>query len=317
MSPRPTPSGAKPAPRYRQGNGTVGVAIPTRDRPELLRITLASVVGQTRPPDHLVVVDNSQRDPAAVEAVCAEFGPGVVSYREPIRDLSFNENHQRALSEVTGEFVAVMQDDDLYLATFLERAVAALTANPFASLFAVNLQTIDVEGAMLRERAWPDFRSETLSSGEFLTAAIMRMSPVHLSGSLARSEAAKVTGFVESDGGCSDVGYFLRIGAAGEVIFLDEPLAQIRVHNATASNQQGWYGSETVHFRPLEWQVKKRFLASQPARLALGDSLESVKKSAARALWHEYWLIVRSRNAPLEARKICLRAMKQLVEALR
>jgi glycosyltransferase involved in cell wall biosynthesis len=302
---------------YAPGDRTVGIAIPTRDRPGLLRVTLTSVVEQTRPPDRLLVVDNSQRDPEATSRVCAEFGPGVVTYLPPVRDLSFNENHQRALSEVTGEFIAVMQDDDVYRPTFLERAIGALAANPHASLFAVNYQPIDVQGNVLHESAWPDFRPGTLSSAQFLQRALEEMSPVHLSASLVRSAAAKVTGFVEADGGCSDVGYFLRVGAAGEVILLNEPLSQIRLHDGTASHEQGWYQGTTLGFRPLEWKVKERFLASQPAKLALGDSLPSVRSTAARALLREYWTILRSRNAPLRARRICLRGMLDLVGAIR
>jgi rhamnopyranosyl-N-acetylglucosaminyl-diphospho-decaprenol beta-1,3/1,4-galactofuranosyltransferase len=44
------------------GAQTVVAVVVTRDRLELLRESLAAVAGQTRPPDHLVVVDNGPDD---------------------------------------------------------------------------------------------------------------------------------------------------------------------------------------------------------------------------------------------------------------
>jgi rhamnopyranosyl-N-acetylglucosaminyl-diphospho-decaprenol beta-1,3/1,4-galactofuranosyltransferase len=74
--PRPsTPAGTQARPAEPGlPHGSVVVAIVTWRRPELLRTALASLGRQSRPADHLVVVDNDA-DPAVAEVVAAFPGP--------------------------------------------------------------------------------------------------------------------------------------------------------------------------------------------------------------------------------------------------
>ncbi len=293
----------------------VTVVIPTRDRTTYLGFAIDSVLAQTRPPSRLVVVDNSQKNAAAVRELCESYGDGVVEYLPPLRDLSFNENHQRALSAATTPLVCVMQDDDVYRPTFMERAVAALNAEPRASIFAVNYAVLDSDGHEIQDRAWTLFPAGTLSSADFVAHVISHMSPVHLSASMFRREAACSAAFYEQDAMASDIGFFLRVACAGPVILLDEPLSAIRTHNQTESSKQGWmYGSasHTSSMIPLEWGVKDRFLQSVPAKTVLGDRLNSVRgQGAARAL-DLYKGVIRQSDSSKAERVACGRFAVQL-----
>lgn len=289
----------------------VTVAIPTRDpNPGYLKANLDSVLAQTRRPNRIVVVDNSQKDPAAVRDLCESYGAGVIDYFPPARNLSLSENHQRALALCQTPFICVMQDDDVYTPTFVERAIEAFRADEKAVLFAVNYGVIDEQGTIIRERAWPSFRAGTLTTVEFLSYAIELMSPVHLSASMFRREASVSTGFSEADTTCSDIGFFLRVACAGSVILLDEPLAYIREHARSASFDQGWYGKKNsivISVFPIEWKTKDLFLVSSPAKQALGDQLELLRSRAEKRLIHGYLSVVRGRGYPMHARLACLR----------
>ena len=109
-----------PSPR-RRGNGaaapaalgvtvTPGVcaAICTRDRTDRLRRALRSLMGQTREPAEILVVDNAPGGPATRSLVRDEF-PGVRYVMEPVPGLDFARN--RALRETSREIVAFMDDD--------------------------------------------------------------------------------------------------------------------------------------------------------------------------------------------------------------
>ena len=86
----------------------VCAAICTRDRTDQLRRALRSLMGQTRKPEEILVVDNAPGGPATRNLVRDEF-PGVRYVMEPVPGLDFARN--RALRETSREIVAFMDDD--------------------------------------------------------------------------------------------------------------------------------------------------------------------------------------------------------------
>jgi GT2 family glycosyltransferase len=108
-------------------SGEVTVVIPTRDRPALLADALASVAAQEHPPARTIVVDDGSAHPvavdggAAVEVIRHGQGTGVAAARN------------RGLERVTTEWVAFLDDDDLWAPPKLGRQLAV--AADFAAAF--------------------------------------------------------------------------------------------------------------------------------------------------------------------------------------
>lgn len=102
-------------------SGEVTVVIPTRDRPALLADALASVAAQNHPATRTLVVDDGSMEPpatapeGAVEVVRGGAGGGVSAARN------------RGLERVTTEWVAFLDDDDLWAPHKLARQLAAAT----------------------------------------------------------------------------------------------------------------------------------------------------------------------------------------------
>ena len=100
-------------------SGAVTVVVPTRDRPVLLADALASVAAQQHPPARTVVVDDGTGEPpavaadGAVELVRHGTGGGVSAARN------------RGLERVETEWVAFLDDDDLWAPSKLARQLAA------------------------------------------------------------------------------------------------------------------------------------------------------------------------------------------------
>jgi rhamnopyranosyl-N-acetylglucosaminyl-diphospho-decaprenol beta-1,3/1,4-galactofuranosyltransferase len=94
-----------------EGNGTVAAVVVTWNRRDLLCEALTAVLGQTRPPDRVIVVDNASTDGTAA-LVCAQF---------PAADLvSLPQNtggaggfaYGIALAQAAGAGLAWLMDDD-------------------------------------------------------------------------------------------------------------------------------------------------------------------------------------------------------------
>ena len=86
------------------------VVIPTRERPETLKSSLATCIDQDFDDYEIVVCDNGTS--AATRRVVDEVASPRVRYIRPPRVLAMSDNWELAVSEARGEFVLVLGDDD-------------------------------------------------------------------------------------------------------------------------------------------------------------------------------------------------------------
>jgi glycosyltransferase involved in cell wall biosynthesis len=109
---------------------TVSVAIPTYNRADFLRQTLAGLVAQLFPRDHfeILVIDNNSTDHTA--AVVAEFAgahPALRYIREPQQGLDHARN--RAIAEARGGIIVFGDDDILMAPDWLAQIAVPLLAD--------------------------------------------------------------------------------------------------------------------------------------------------------------------------------------------
>ena len=89
----------------------ITVIVATRERPELLRTCLDSLLAQDYPNYEVVVVDNDPETAATAQLVTEGFGPGIRYVREARRGVA--SAHNRGLEEARGEIIAIVDDDVL------------------------------------------------------------------------------------------------------------------------------------------------------------------------------------------------------------
>lgn len=112
---------------------TVSAVIPTRNRPRDLLRAVASVLAQRRPPDELVVVDQSVTDESERQVFeqCAAAGASVrlVYIRDPdIRGLV--PAKARAFRESRGNVICFLEDDVVLLPDYFQRVEQGFLEHP-------------------------------------------------------------------------------------------------------------------------------------------------------------------------------------------
>jgi glycosyltransferase involved in cell wall biosynthesis len=114
-------------------NDLVTVVIPTYNRPDFLSQALGSVLAQDYAPFQALVVDDASSYDVA--ALVQSFHDTRLSLHRQRRNLGYIANSRWALTAPSTRYVAILEDDCLWLPHHLSRAVAALERQQTASFY--------------------------------------------------------------------------------------------------------------------------------------------------------------------------------------
>ncbi|WP_229072094.1 glycosyltransferase family A protein [Actinoplanes sp. DH11] len=200
---------------------SVGVVIPTRNRPELVRRAIAAVREQRYPGEIKIVVVYDQTEPDYLLASADGIGVLVLTNW---RSSGLAGARNTGLLALDTELVAFCDDDDRWLPDKLRRQVAALLADPDAE-FATCAIEVEYEGRTTARLAG---RSRVTVDD----LARSRMAMLHSSSFLIRRDALAedAVGLVAEDAPGSqneDWDLLLRAARRAPIVHLDEPLVQV------------------------------------------------------------------------------------------
>ncbi|MCS7272645.1 MAG: glycosyltransferase [Fimbriimonadales bacterium] len=222
----------------------VSVLIPSYNHARFLPATLQSVFDQTYTDYEIVVVDDGSTD-GSVELL-RSYGDRIRLFTQQNRGTYPTLN--RCVAESRGEYLAILNSDDLWAPTKLEKQVAFLDAHPQVGLVHTGGHFIDAEGRILSNNPlgfpWP--RTPT---GNIIELLVRYNRIVPSSAVLRRECFERVGGFREDLYGLGDWEMWLRVALEYDIGYIDEPLTLYRVHGANAFLQ---------HRRLLEDEVKVR-----------------------------------------------------------
>jgi len=105
----------------------VSAAICTKDRPDLLRRAMRSLIPQEAPPREVLVVDNAPTKDSTLQLVKRE-SPTVRHFREPKAGLDFARN--RAIQEAKGGIIAFLDDDAVAESGWVAATQAVFATDP-------------------------------------------------------------------------------------------------------------------------------------------------------------------------------------------
>lgn len=270
----------------------VSVLIPSYNHERYLPLALQSVFEQTYTDYEVVVVDDGSTD-RSVEILQSYKGQ-IRLYTQANRGTYATLN--RLIAESRGQYLAILNSDDLWLPTKLEKQVAVLEAHPQVGLVHTYGEFIDHEGRPLGKNPlgypWP--RTKT---GNIIEDLVRYNRIVPSSAMIRRECFERLGGFREDLYGLGDWEMWLRIALHYDVGFVDEPLTLYRVHAYNACHHHDRMRmdevkvrSETIHaHEPIYWQrannpkAMRLALAHSYACLGTGYALLGDRTNARRA----------------------------------
>jgi glycosyltransferase involved in cell wall biosynthesis len=254
---------------------SVSVVVPTRGRPGFLRLALESLSKQTRRPDEVVVSEDGAD--AGTAEVIARFQPLLplkhVTHDPPVGQLL---NRMGAFSRSSGDLVGMLDDDDEWEPTFLERTAKAMEGQPECGFCSTDHWLISGTGSVLE--AETDAYSALHGRKAFVTGVQddvlsreLRFECYSLQSSLFRREALEHVGFFPSYADLTpDLALFLELGALGySCFFIDERLVRYRVHAGQTTSTGGRVARSASRERTFRFLAQKFALTGADfARLA-------------------------------------------------
>ncbi|MDP9174168.1 MAG: glycosyltransferase family 2 protein [Planctomycetota bacterium] len=206
---------------------SVSVVIPTYNHQDYILETLASVFAQTFTDYEIIVVNDGSPDDTS-EMLRPLVRQGRIRLIEqPNAGQAAARN--RGVAEAKGEFIALLDDDDVWPLEKLEWQVAAMRKSGYAAIGGI---TGFIEEGIFAAPCQIDGPSEISVSSLFCG------NPFHSPGQvlIRRSVLEAIGGFDESIWGADDLDLYMRIAMVGPILHINRCALFYRTHAANASN---------------------------------------------------------------------------------
>ena len=211
------------------------VAIPARNGEALLLQALESAVGQTRPADELLVVDDASTDGTRSIAESSRWS-GQVRYVRNDTSTGFADAWNRCVHLSSGDFVVLLHQDDLLAQTYLWHVGNAVKRFPRARHVYTGCSYINADGLQIGTTPTPHEAEPVLYPGrEYASRYIQGVEAnkhIHRCPGVAtaRSLVIEECPYRKEAGLIADDDFFLRVGVFTDVVGISQPLASYRIH---------------------------------------------------------------------------------------
>jgi len=247
------------------------VVIPAYNAESFLGVTLNSVARQTFQDFEVIVVDDGSRDQTArvvEEFLAKEKIPGRC-IRQENRKIAGARN--TGIRSARGEFIALLDHDDLWMPEKLERVMEAFQRWPGTDLICHNEQILK-DGRVVRvsqnhrggNTTYEDllFRGNTLSP----SAVVFRKKLFESTGGFDESPELNTV---------EDYDFWLRVSETGKISYLDATLGAYVLVETAASNRI------LYHHRNLETMLKRHLRKYRDTGLGWGGIIRARQRLAA------------------------------------
>jgi glycosyltransferase involved in cell wall biosynthesis len=239
----------------RRSTPSVAVVITVYNGEEYVAEALTSILGQTRPPDEVIVVDDGSTDGTQRQ---------LERFADDIRVIAqANQGHAGALNrgyaEARCDYVAKCDADDIWEPDKLSRQVQALVDHPD-----IDVAFSGARNFGLADDEWVPAPGEgLLLDARELVRALYRTNIVCATSTVIRRETFERLGPFDASVPCEDYDYWLRALAAGAVFFYDpRALVRCRKHalGATHNLLRMRRGAHLVRQRHAELVADERLV---------------------------------------------------------
>jgi glycosyltransferase involved in cell wall biosynthesis len=233
---------------------SIAAIVPLYNGARFIRTTLLSIIGQTRKPDEIIVVDDGSTDDGCevVQQVAAEQSVAITLLHKPNGGQSSARN--MGVAHAGSELIAFLDQDDMWYPDHLEQLEQPFlrgVAHRDIGWVYSDLDEVDRDGRMITRSFLSTMEvkhpkralSDCLSSDMFVLPSASLIS---------RKAFQKVGGFDERLSGYEDDDLFLRLFQAGYWnVYIPRALTQWRIHTASSSYTLRMAKSRMIYTRKL------------------------------------------------------------------
>jgi glycosyltransferase involved in cell wall biosynthesis len=225
---------------------SVSAVIPTYNCARLLPQAIQSAILQSHRLREIIVVDDGSTD--TTEECVHPFLPQIRYIKQENRGLAGARN--RGIRESTGEFVAFLDADDVWLTEKTEKQLSAFRSFPNAALAFTDAQVLSPGGETM-----PTFMFGKGARDGYVFDALLRSSFILPSTAMIRRACFDDVGLFDEDLLCvEDLDLWLRITRKYRVNMVDEPLAVWR-------RQEGGLTAKAINMANGTIQVYRKLLS--------------------------------------------------------
>lgn len=224
------------------------VVIPVFNGARFIADTLRSIIGQSRPPEQILVIDDGSTDDSA--AIARSLGPRVTVIQQ--ENLGVQAARNKGIGMATGDWIALCDADDLWDAGYLERAAMLIEERPELDFVFTNFRRL--EGSRLADVTkfdqappgwWAGTGYREMQHGWIFEAPIAGATfvwhPIFPSATLVKGQLVDQVGGFDTRlrGSRAEDGEFtLRCLYEARVGAIPDPLVTIRRHDQNTSGDQ-------------------------------------------------------------------------------
>ena len=222
----------------------VSVLLTSYNHERWLRGCLESALGQTHPDIEVIVVDDNSPDSS--RSILAEFADRI--------KLVVNKENQgtyrvldQALDEASGEFIAILNSDDLWAPNKIERQVATIGQHSLSHTGGI---FIDENGGEIDGRPMGFAFGDSLPDDGDYVGRLLKSNCIVASSAMLRTDAAREAGgFDDGFKNLGDWNMWLKVAERGKFSYVNEPLTSYRVHRSNTISNTLVTQSEEVALR--------------------------------------------------------------------
>ena len=206
----------------------VSVVVPTKDRPELLALTLRTICEQKDVDLEMIVVDDGSEGAAVVDVVTARADPRARVIRNPKRQ-GVSAARNRGIAVAAGRWVAFCDDDDLWAPDKLVEQIRAVRRTDRSWVYT---------GAVKIDATSRVVGGEPPQPPEVVYSRLpgWTLIPGGCSGVMVRRDLLlEVGGFDPSLVNLADWDLWSRLAQAGPPAWVPLPLTGYRIHSGNSS----------------------------------------------------------------------------------
>ena len=201
----------------------VSVIIPTFNREKFISECVQSVLAQTLPAREIIIVDDGSTD--ATYNILRDLGFNSLSTKKTVLRYFFQQNRgvssarNLGIKEARSEFIALLDSDDLWLKSKLDRQVSAFQNDTQSS------RLCHTDEIWIRNGVRVNQHKKHKKHGGNVFQSCLKLCCISPSSAMMHRSVFEDFGFFDEDlPACEDYDFWLRYSAKEDVNFIDEPL---------------------------------------------------------------------------------------------